>query len=392
MVRSEVGETKEQALIRECREELNVDLSVGDVFMDVVHEYPDITVHLTLFNATIAAGVPQKLEHNDIQWIAPGQIPNYAFCSEDEEMLVKICEFHNRKQESVLPKKQFVFIEYNDIAYPLGYESLIKEVAGHLDKEVLGKTDMYSLHTEYSYGKRNLNSEFISKYPELQNANKNGIPQLWKSLQWADEFAQFVIELIADNSNPEIIEIHPPFNDYVDLEQFVEYFRSFERIISNRFPNTKIFIENRSGALYRGGKFLVENASEIAVLCNKIQDEKLNLGVVLDFPQLLTAERIDTLNFNYEKYYKAIETIYPYRYFIKGLHIWGKKKNSKGRWIAHCGNLDTYFEGNSESKKVFIDGIARICDDGMVRFFVPEVNSGADDLAQVVTDLFGSDK
>jgi 8-oxo-dGTP diphosphatase len=51
----EPGETKEQALIRECREELAVMLSVGDVFIDVVHEYPDLTVHLTLFNAAIAA-------------------------------------------------------------------------------------------------------------------------------------------------------------------------------------------------------------------------------------------------------------------------------------------------------------------------------------------------
>jgi 8-oxo-dGTP diphosphatase len=86
----EPGETKEQALIRECKEELNVLLSVGDVFMDVVHEYPDLTVHLTLFNAIIANGEPQKLEHNDIQWIAPSEIPNYEFCPADEEILERI--------------------------------------------------------------------------------------------------------------------------------------------------------------------------------------------------------------------------------------------------------------------------------------------------------------
>ena len=90
----EKGETKEQALIRECKEELNILLSVGDVFMDVVHEYPDITVHLTLFNATIAKGEPQKLEHNDIQWIAPSEIPNYEFCPADEGILAKICEVY----------------------------------------------------------------------------------------------------------------------------------------------------------------------------------------------------------------------------------------------------------------------------------------------------------
>ena len=54
----EQGETKEQALIRECKEELNITISVGDVFMEVFHEYPDLTVHLTLFNATIAEGEP----------------------------------------------------------------------------------------------------------------------------------------------------------------------------------------------------------------------------------------------------------------------------------------------------------------------------------------------
>ena len=90
----EPGETKEQALIRECQEELAVTLVVGDVFMDVTHEYPDLTVHLTLFNATIAEGEPQKLEHNDIQWIAPSEIQNYEFCPADEEILAKICEVY----------------------------------------------------------------------------------------------------------------------------------------------------------------------------------------------------------------------------------------------------------------------------------------------------------
>lgn len=88
----ESGETKEQALIRECQEELAVTISVGDVFMEVTHEYPDITVHLTLFNAVIWEGTPQKLEHNDIQWITPAQIPNYDFCPADEEILQKIIE------------------------------------------------------------------------------------------------------------------------------------------------------------------------------------------------------------------------------------------------------------------------------------------------------------
>ncbi|WP_302196585.1 (deoxy)nucleoside triphosphate pyrophosphohydrolase [Ruminococcus intestinalis] len=88
----EPGETKEQALIRECQEELAVTLSIGDVFMDVVHEYPDLTVHLTLFNAAILEGIPKKLEHNDIKWITLSEISNYEFCPADVEILKKITE------------------------------------------------------------------------------------------------------------------------------------------------------------------------------------------------------------------------------------------------------------------------------------------------------------
>ena len=86
----EPGETREEALIRECREELAVTLSVGDVFMEVTHEYPDMTVHLTLFHATIAEGIPQKLEHNDIRWITAAQIQDYDFCPADVEILKEI--------------------------------------------------------------------------------------------------------------------------------------------------------------------------------------------------------------------------------------------------------------------------------------------------------------
>ena len=86
----ELGETKEQALIRECQEELAITLSVGDVFTEVVHEYPDITIRLTLFNATIAEGVPQKLEHNDIRWITVDEIDQYSFCPADTEILLQL--------------------------------------------------------------------------------------------------------------------------------------------------------------------------------------------------------------------------------------------------------------------------------------------------------------
>lgn len=86
----EPGETKADALVRECREELGVTVGVGEAFMEVTHEYPDLTVHLTLFNAEIASGTPQKLEHDDIRWISPEEIDGYDFCPADEVILQKL--------------------------------------------------------------------------------------------------------------------------------------------------------------------------------------------------------------------------------------------------------------------------------------------------------------
>ena len=86
----ESGETREEALIRECREELDVTIAVGEIFMEVDHVYPDLTVHLTLFNASIADGIPQKLEHHDIRWITVEEIDQYPFCPADEEILAEL--------------------------------------------------------------------------------------------------------------------------------------------------------------------------------------------------------------------------------------------------------------------------------------------------------------
>ena len=88
--KAEPGETLPETLIRECREELGVTVAPGNIFMELDHVYPDITIHLTLFEATIAAGTVQMLEHNDIRWITPGEIPEYDFCPADEEILKEI--------------------------------------------------------------------------------------------------------------------------------------------------------------------------------------------------------------------------------------------------------------------------------------------------------------
>ena len=93
----EPGETKQQALIRECREELGVEIRVLGVFMDVTHAYPDLTVHLTLYESEIASGEVQRLEHNDIRWITPEEIDGYDFCPADQAFCAEIKKRINQK-------------------------------------------------------------------------------------------------------------------------------------------------------------------------------------------------------------------------------------------------------------------------------------------------------
>lgn len=92
--KTEPGETMEEALMRECREELDIGITVGDIFTQVIHDYPDILIRLTLFNCSIHEGVPKLLEHNDLKWITPAEISNYQFCPADKDILALIQKRH----------------------------------------------------------------------------------------------------------------------------------------------------------------------------------------------------------------------------------------------------------------------------------------------------------
>jgi len=94
----EKGETMQEALIRECKEELDITVSVGRQFMQVIHEYPDILIRLTLFHCTIPEGFPKALEHNDIRWIHPKEIDNFNFCPADEDILKELKRKYGKKQ------------------------------------------------------------------------------------------------------------------------------------------------------------------------------------------------------------------------------------------------------------------------------------------------------
>ena len=86
----ERGETPIASCVRECREELGIVLAVGDVYAQVVHAYPDLTVRLTLFHAAILEGEPQALEHCELRWATREELSFLPFCPADQPILERI--------------------------------------------------------------------------------------------------------------------------------------------------------------------------------------------------------------------------------------------------------------------------------------------------------------
>ena len=86
----EAGESPQDALIRECMEELDITLDVGGMYMQVTHEYPDIQIRLSLYEAVIASGELRGKEHEALCWILPREIPDFEFCPADKDIIDRI--------------------------------------------------------------------------------------------------------------------------------------------------------------------------------------------------------------------------------------------------------------------------------------------------------------
>lgn len=136
---------------------------------------------------------------------------------------------------------QLIPVKYRLYTYPAGITPRIQEIAGHLDKtDIHPHLPCFSLHTEYSFGKRSLNSAQLEPYPELRQRQVNGVPQLWHSARWAKQFAEFLQTLCGKNV-PTVIEIHPPFGDYTNLTHFFAVYITLS--MADRFPSPPVRVD-----------------------------------------------------------------------------------------------------------------------------------------------------
>jgi len=294
-------------------------------------------------------------------------------------------------------------VKYRKIDYPDKITANIYEVAGNFDRENIDVSTPYSLHTEYSFEEREFNTNIIKDLTYIKEAQKNKIPQLWFNKNWTKEFFIFIDRLIDVNEAPEVLEIHPPYNEYCSsFEQFFEIFKVFyeEFKRKEKYKFTKIVIENRFGTKNNSGKFLLSTCDDVLKFCELLNKSDIDLKIILDYPQLFSVVYSTNKEKQKELKKKGImideeilekiilfnQDLKKYRKIIGGIHMWGKRINKKGEWSPHFGNFNTLFSKNNYLKKKFLESVKDTFNDDIPRYFVPEVN-GRNDLHSIVNDM-----
>jgi len=219
--------------------------------------------------------------------------------------------------------------------------------------------------------RRKFDSKIVSKYNEICNANKKGILMLWYSEKWSVEFAYYIKDITDGSIDPSIIEIHPPFSDYTNLEEFLNNYKVFKERISLFFPKVIILIENRSRTRYSGRNFIVATIEQLVNLSKLIDEKESDLRIALDLPQLFTAHSISKSKKDLMiEIFNAIKSI---KHNIFGIYLWGKKESQNSRRVAHNGDLNSYFMYDMDLKKTFLEYMFDTFNDGIDRYFVSEL-------------------
>ncbi len=299
---------------------------------------------------------------------------------------------------------KFIPVQCPDYEYPSYIDSKIQERTANFFRENIEKTnlDYISLHTDHPmFWKKKqrdkiLSSNFLKEFPSIfDNIYDSGyycFSKLWcDDKGWSKDFARFLLRLTdgIESKRIKIIEIHPPFKKYCDsFETFIERYKPFEEEILKKLPSTKICIENRynNSKTKKISDFMLSTTKDIIDLTELISNPKnnLNLTLVVDVPQLFSEHNNDKVISEERLIREVLTDLKRIRNFITYTHIWGRSKTvRRGRTFkgVHNADLNTYFENNEKIKNCFLEGIYDLFDDGIPRYFLPEIYNGNDEMS-----------
>jgi hypothetical protein len=281
-----------------------------------------------------------------------------------------------------MPSRLFL-LRYGRQAFPDGVIPRMVEVPAHLDIQRLIVSGDYSLHTEYASKPRKFDSPLLDGLDALQASHRRLVPELWTSIEWAQDFAVLVTRLVAGNPAPSQIEIHPPFcSTSSTIDTFLERYEVFEQAIHGVYPNCGIVLENRAGTKHPSA-FIMSGSDSILTMGRALQQSSLKLGIALDLPQMFTASYGSKHLVGLEGV-PLIERLMPIRDRIHTIHLWGRGAGGG----AHGGGLEGVFL-NTDAKQACLQALRKLICDGDSRYLVLEVRRAAD-VAGIIQDLEGA--
>lgn len=259
---------------------------------------------------------------------------------------------------------------------------MMREVPAHLDVKGLKVDGPYALHTEYASKSRAFDSPLLEGLETLKASQRRGVPELWTSKTWSEEFGQFIFRLVGSSAPPDVIEIHPPFACTTStIEDFFENYGTFEAIVRDRFPSCEFVIENRAGSKHPS-PFLVSGVDSIVALGQSLATRSLRLRIALDLPQVYTAHWGCKQQVGMEGL-DLIKRLHPIHAQIHTLHLWGRGASGG----AHSGGLDGLFAPGSGAKEACLSELCQMLDDGGPdRHLVLEVTR-QNDMEAILADL-----
>lgn len=259
---------------------------------------------------------------------------------------------------------------------------MMREVPAHLDVKGLKVDGPYALHTEYSSKSRTLDSPLLDGLNTLKASHRRGVPELWSSPQWSEEFGQFIFRLVGTSTPPDVIEIHPPFACTTSsIEGFLDTYSVFEAIVGDRFHSCEFVVENRSGSKHPS-PFLVSGADSIVALGQALAARNLHLRIALDLPQVFTSHWGSKQQVGLEGL-DLIQRLRPIHAQIHTLHLWGRGASGG----AHSGGLDGLFAPGTGAKEACLGELRQMLSKGGPdRHLVLEVTRRGD-MEAILTDL-----
>lgn len=86
----EMGETPKEALIRECREELEIEVEPLDLYAEFPFTYPDREIYFYFYKARIVSGTMKLNVHTDAKWVSPSEMEIADYCPADKDIIEKL--------------------------------------------------------------------------------------------------------------------------------------------------------------------------------------------------------------------------------------------------------------------------------------------------------------